>query len=162
MPPNQSPLAPRARDQHALGNMITGLGRCHQRLCNWLARVNTIRLHWDPQYHRPTETNGNLPSVPERCWLPGMGLALCWTCYLQAQCSEQLSYRLWHPVYKPLLDPGMFSVEYWPSGLDSMTSTDRRTERGSEPDDGAVFLGFLQLWAGQLGWTLTTSWIRLQ
>jgi len=56
----------------------------------------------------------------------------------------------------------MFSLEYGPSALDSLPSTDGRADGASKPDDGAVPPGFLQLRAGQLGRTLAASRIRLQ
>jgi hypothetical protein len=56
----------------------------------------------------------------------------------------------------------MFSLEYLSSALDSLPSADRRADRASKTDNGAVSPGFLQLRAGQLGGTLTTSRILLQ
>jgi len=56
----------------------------------------------------------------------------------------------------------MFSLEYGPSTLDNLPSTDGQANRTSKPDDGAVPPGFLQLRAGQLSRTLAARQIPLQ
>jgi len=162
MPLNQSTAARQARDLQALGGTITAMGRRHNGLHHRLPRVNGIGLHRDSRYCRPSDKDGNLVTVPEGYRLAGIGLALVWTRHLQEQRSGQHSHRSRHPVYQPILDPGTFLLEYGPSFLDSVPSTDRRADGASKPDDGAVPPGFLQLRAGQLGRTLAVSGIRLK
>jgi len=161
MSPNQRTLALQARDQNAVGDTITAMGRRHDGLHHWLARVNGIGRHLDSCHCGPTHKDGNLHTVPKRYWLAGIGLALLRTCNPQARRPGQHSYISWHPLSKRILYTGIFSLAYWPSSLDSLPYTDGRADRPSIPDDGALAPGFLQLRAGQLGWTLAASQIRI-
>jgi len=112
MPPNRSTAARQAQDQHALGDTITAMGRRHDGLRHRLARVNGIGLHRDSRYRGLTDKDGNLLTVLEGYRLAGIGPALLSTRHLQARRPGQHSHRSRHPIYKPILDPGMFSLEY--------------------------------------------------
>jgi len=76
MPPNRSASARQARNEHALGDTITAIGRRHDGLRHRLARVNGIRLHRDSRYCGPTDKDANVLTVPEGYRLAGIGTAL--------------------------------------------------------------------------------------
>ena len=162
MPLIPSASARQAQDQHALGDTFTAMGRRHNGLCYWFARVNGIGLLRDSCHCRQTDKDGNRLTMPEGYQLAGIGPALLWTSYLQAPHPRQYIYRLQYTVYKSNLDPGIFSLEYWSSALDSLPSTDRQVDRASTSHDGTESPGFLRLRAGQLSWTFAASWISLQ
>jgi len=162
MPPNQSTLASQARDQHTFRDTITTLGSHSDGLHYQLVRVNSIGWHQDSRHGRPTEKGCNLLIVPEEYRHTGIGLALPCKRHLQAWHPGQHTYRLCHPVKKPILDPGMFSLDFWPSPLDRLPSTDGRADRASRQDNRVVYECVVQSQAGQLCGTLTTSGIRLQ
>jgi len=73
---NQSTASRQARDQLALGDTMTAMGRRHAGLRHRLARVNGIGLHRDCRYRGPTDKDGNLLTVPEGYRLAGIGPAL--------------------------------------------------------------------------------------
>ena len=162
MPPNQSTSAHQARDQHALWDTITAMGRDHDGLCHRLARVNGMGLHQDSRYRGPTDKDGNLLTMWKGYWLAGIGAALLWAGHLHARRPRQHSYKLRHPVYKPILETGMVSLEYRPSALDSLPSPAGWADGAAKPDNEAVSPGSLQLRAGQLARTLAANRIRLR
>ena len=162
MPPKQRGLPRQVLDQHALWVTPTGMGRDHNELCHWLAKVSGIGLRWDSRYHGPTDRDDNLHTVQGGYRLAGISPTLPCPHHFQAQCPRQCSYRSRHPVDKPILDLRMISLEYWPSALDSVPSTDRRAVAVSKQVDRAVSPGFLQLRAGLLSQTFATIRIGIQ
>jgi len=162
MPPNERTAAHQAWDQHAIGDTVTAIGRHHDGLCFWFARLKSIGLHWDSRHRGPTDKDCNLLALPEGYRLAGVGPDLLWTHYLEACCPTRHSHRLRHPVYNLNLDPGMFSLEYWPSAHDSLPSTERWVERAWKSNDGAISPSFLQLKEGQFVRTLAPSPICIQ
>jgi hypothetical protein len=76
MLPNQCTSARKERDQHALGDTITAMGRRHNGLRHRIASVGGIRLHRDSRQCGPTDKDRNLHTVVEGFRLTGIGPAL--------------------------------------------------------------------------------------
>jgi len=112
--------------------------RHYDRLRHWLARVNAIRPDGISHHRELTDTDGSLLTLPEGYWLARLRPVLLWTRYLQALHPRQHSYRSRHPVYKPILDQGMFSSTHRLSALDSLSYTERWAHSAWTPDDGGV------------------------
>jgi len=162
MPPNESTSARLARNQHALGGTITGMGRRHNGVHHRLARVNGFGLHRDSRHPELTAKDGTcLPCGKD---IDSLELAQLVIEYVICKCSvpdnivtycgTQFTSWFWTQVCSH------FSTDYRLSTA-FHTQTDGQTGRHNQTD-GALSPGFLQLRAGQLVRTLAASQIRLQ